>query len=66
MFDTYEWQPSRIAEALDATEDLARRLLAADGTIRCTECAFDIHDACLQDLALDVYARPVPCQCDHL
>lgn len=65
MYGTYDWEPSRIAEALDATVDLVNRLLTADGTIRCIECAFGLHDACLRELTLDAYARPVPCKCDH-
>lgn len=40
------WEPANICRALDVDLDTLERLLAVDGRLRCTECAFARHDSC--------------------
>jgi hypothetical protein len=59
------WEPAAIARALDVEPHMVRRLLAADGLLLCTECAFDRHDACTRWYS-DT-ERLIACECaeDH-
>lgn len=46
ILDERNWAHDRIREQLDLDADTLTRLLAADGLIRCTECAFARHRDC--------------------
>lgn len=63
-FDTYEWEPERIAEALDLDLPVVQRLLASDGTTRCTECAFGKHHACLGRATIGPHNALHECECE--
>lgn len=62
-FDTYRWEKSRIMEALDIDARALDGLLAADGVMRCTECAFEIHRGCTEGIDFGVDGRTIPCEC---
>ena len=66
LFDHYDWEPARIAEALEITTDLVVRLLAADGVARCVECSFSLHRSCMGEFNFDLEGMTAPCGCECL
>lgn len=63
LFDSYGWDPSRIAEALDISADVVAHLLAADGAQRCVQCSFGFHRTCMGELDFGTGDQSVPCEC---
>jgi DNA-directed RNA polymerase specialized sigma24 family protein len=61
IFDRRGFDIDRIADALDLDLDTVTRLLAADGRLLCTECAFARHHAC--DHWYGASARLTRCEC---
>ncbi|MFJ6652814.1 hypothetical protein ACIQLJ_08475 [Microbacterium sp. NPDC091313] len=61
IYDRRNWADSRICDALDVDLDTLTRLLALDGRLRCTECAFGLHPHC--DLIYSDGRDMTPCEC---
>ncbi len=61
IYDARGWSPARICGSLDIDLDTLARLLAVDGRILCTECAFGRHLFC--DLFYADAAQTTSCEC---
>lgn len=61
-YDTLGWEKARIQEALEIDSRTVDRILAADGVLRCVDCAFGLHRACTGYFAVAV-GDIIPCEC---
>jgi hypothetical protein len=61
IYDARGWSHDRICEALDLAFDTLLRLIAVDGRLACTECAFGRHRDC--DSFYTDASRTTACEC---